>query len=154
MCIRDSLKTEHAKMWDLSAHGLFADTKFDYQVSLFSMNISNKLTQLSGGNYTYWANTGSQKNKGLELSLGYVENFDSGFFKKIEPYFNYSLYDFKYDNFVTNGKNYSGKEVVGVPKHKASLGLDFTTPVSYTHLDVYKRQVQDFSVGDESGCSF
>ena len=24
-------------------------------------------------------------------------------------------------------ENYSGKEVVGVPKHKASLGLDFTT---------------------------
>ena len=123
----DDLKTEHAKMWDLSAHGLFADTIFDYQVSLFSMNISNKLTQLSGRNYTYWANKKKKKNKGLELSLGYVENFDSGFFKKIEPYFNYSLYDFKYDNFVTNGKNYSGKEVVGVPKHKASLGLDFTT---------------------------
>lgn len=127
----DNLKTEHAKMWDLSAHGLFADTKFDYQISLFSMNIDDKLTQLSGGNYSYWANTGYQKNQGFEMSLGYVENFDSGFFKRIEPYFNYAYYDFKYKNFETSGVNYSGNEVVGVPKNKASLGLDFITKAGF-----------------------
>lgn len=127
----DNLKTEHAKMWDLSAHGLFADTKFDYQLSLFSMNISDKLTQLAsnanGVNYTYWANTGHQQNRGLEMSLGYVENFSSGFFKRIEPYFNYAYYDFKYKEFNTGGVDYSGNEVVGIPKNRASLGLDFTT---------------------------
>ena len=123
----DDLKTEHAKMWDLSAHGLFADTKFDYQVSLFSMDIEDKLTQLSAGSYSYWANTGHQKNQGLELSLGYAENFTGGFLKRIEPFINYSYYKFKYEDFATGGKDYSGNEVVGVPKHKAAIGLDFIT---------------------------
>ena len=123
----DNLKTEHAKMWDLSAQGMFFDTKFDYQVSLFTMDISDKLTQLSAGTYSYWANTGKQSNKGFEASLGYVENFSSGFFKRIEPYFNFAHYNFKYDDFVTGGKDYSGENVVGVPENKLSFGLDFIT---------------------------
>lgn len=122
----DNLKTEHAKMWDISAQGLLFDTKFDYQVSLFSMDISDKLTQLSAGSYSYWANTGKQANKGFELGLGYVESFDSGFLKRIEPYFNFAHYNFKYSDFVTGGNSFTGKKVVGVPEDKLSVGLDFT----------------------------
>lgn len=127
----DNLKTEHAKMWDFSAQGLLVNTKFDYQISLFTLDISDKLTQLSGGNYSYWANTGHQINKGIEASLGYVEKPKTGFLKKIETYFNASLYDFKYKDFKTVMDDvevdYSGNKVVGLPKSKLSLGLDFET---------------------------
>ncbi len=127
----DNLKTERAKMWDLSAQGLLFNTKFDYQISLFDMKINDKLTQLSTGTYSYWSNTGNQHNKGFEISLGYVENFGSGFFKRVEPYFNFAHYNFKYSDFKTvlggSLQDYSGKSVIGVPKNKFSLGLDFMT---------------------------
>ena len=103
--VNDDLLPEKAKMIDLSMHGLLFRNRLDYQVSIFSIDITNKLTQLSGvipagGTYTYFANTGNQSNKGLELSLSYlIVPSTTSFIRKIEPFFNYSNYNFKYADF-------------------------------------------------------
>jgi iron complex outermembrane receptor protein len=133
----DNLLPEKAKMFDLSVKGVFFNNKFDYQVSVFNINISNKLTQLSGvnpagGTYNYFANTGNQTNKGMELSLGYLMlNSPKSFIKKIEPFLNYSNYDFKYNDFKTKFGSeildYSNKQVVGLPKTKYTVGVDIIT---------------------------
>ena len=133
----DNLLPEKARMIDLSTHGLLFNNRLDYQVSLFNINISNKLTQLSGvnpagGTYSYFANTGNQINRGLELSLGYLlVGKANSFIKKVEPFFNFSNYDFKYGDFKTRfGSDvidYTNKQVVGVPQTKYTLGLDITT---------------------------
>lgn len=137
--VNDNLLPEKAKMIDLAIQGLLFRNRLDYQVSLFNIDITNKLTQLSGvnpagGTYTYFANTGNQSNSGLELSLGYlIVPKTKSFFKKIEPFFNYSNYNFKYSNFKTKFGNdivdYSNKQVVGIPKTKYTLGLDIVTKV-------------------------
>lgn len=135
----DDLIAEKAKMVEVSAQGLLFNTRLDYQVSIFNMNIENKLTQLSaanpaGGSYTYTANTGNQLNKGLEASVGYVYEMKSNpFLSKVTSFVNFSYYDFKYTDFSTkvgNGAltNYSNNKVVGVPNQKYSIGLDFLTP--------------------------
>jgi len=127
----DDLVPEKGKMLDLGVHGLLLNGKLDYQVSLFTIDIQNKLTQLSGvnpagGSYTYFANTGSQKNNGFELSLGYLllSKKDGSFLKKIEPFLNLSNYNFQYNQFKNNSGDYSGKSVVGVPNLKYTLGID------------------------------
>ena len=124
-------------MIDLSVHGLLFNNRLDYQVSLFSINIANKLTQLSGviptgGTYSYFANTGNQLNQGLELSLGYaLIPKAKSFIKNIEPFFNLSSYNFKYSDFKTrfgvDVVDYSSKQVVGVPQSKFTFGLDIQT---------------------------
>ena len=134
----DDLIAEKAKMVEFSAQGLLFNTRFDYQVSLFNMNIENKLTQLSaanpaGGSYTYTANTGNQMNKGLEASIGYVFTINSNpFLSKVTSFVNFSYYDFKYTDFSTRVggilSDFSNKKVVGVPKQKYSVGLDFQSP--------------------------
>ena len=134
----DDLIAEKAKMVEFSAQGLLFNTHFDYQVSLFNMNIENKLTQLSaanpaGGSYTYTANTGNQVNKGLEASIGYVFTINSNpFLSKVTSFVNFSYYDFKYTDFSTRVggilSDFSNKKVVGVPKQKYSVGLDFQSP--------------------------
>ena len=130
--VNDDLQAEKAKMWDVSAQGVFGNTQLDYQVSLFNIEVANKLSQLNGTDsggktYSYWANTGDQKNKGFELSLGYNYSNPQSFITKIIPFINYSYYDFKYTHFNNNGTDFSGKNVVGTPKHKYTIGLDFTT---------------------------
>ena len=147
----DNLQPERAKMWDFSIHGLMSKTRFDYQVSAFRLNIKDKLTQLStissGTAYTYFANTGNQRNQGLEASLGYVYT-PNGFLKTVRPFVNYSYYDFKYTDFKTivGGVlgNFDHKTVVGVPRNKLAIGLDLDTKIglylnnTFTYLgDVY-----------------
>jgi iron complex outermembrane receptor protein len=114
--------------------GLLNDTKFDYQASVFRINIKDKLTQLSdisgGTNYSYFANTGDQRNQGLELSLGYVYSQNDSFIKTIRPFANWSYYDFKYTNYnLGANKDYDHKTVVGVPRNKVAIGLDFDSKV-------------------------
>ncbi|SFI12405.1 TonB-dependent receptor [Halpernia frigidisoli] len=133
----DNLKAERAKMWDFSIHGLLSHTRFDYQISAFRINVRDKLTQLSSLSgttaYTYFANTGDQRNQGLELSMGYVLSPNDGFLKTVRPFANYSYYDFKYTDFKTiiGGvlSNFDHKTVVGVPRNKLALGLDFDTNI-------------------------
>lgn len=132
--LNENLQPERAKMWDFSVQGLLLDTKFDYQVSVFQINVRNKLTQLTGNNgtvnYTYWDNTGNQRNSGAEMSLGYRYTSE-GFIHKIVPFFNMSYYDFKYSDFKTlvGGQltDYTHKTVVGVPRTKYAIGLDIQT---------------------------
>ena len=122
-------------MFDFSIQGLLLDTRLDYQFSLFSINIENKLTQLAGISgtlpYTFWSNTGAQHNKGLELSMGY--NWQPkinalSWIKKIEPFFSTSFNQFNYSNFKTsiNGTptDFTGKQVVCIPKMKYTIGVD------------------------------
>lgn len=134
----DNLKAETAKMIDFSIHGLLFNSKLDYQFAVFTMEIQDKLTQLSainpqgGAAYTYWANTGNQRNKGLELSLGYLLNFKQGIFlKSIEPFSSMTFNNFKYTDFKTQTgsaiMDYSGNTVVGVPNQKYTIGIDLKT---------------------------
>ena len=134
----DKLLPEKAKMIDFSVQGLLLGTCLDYQLSIFSINVENKLTQLAGMSgttpYTYWSNTGTQQNKGIELSIGYSWQPSLKalqWIKKIEPFIAASNYQFEYTNFKTlmNGLaiDYSGKQVVGIPKMKYTVGIDIQT---------------------------
>jgi iron complex outermembrane recepter protein len=145
----DDLLPEKAKMIDLGVQGLLFNGKLDYQFSVFTIDITNKLTQLSGvnpagGTYTYFANTGNQKNNGFELSVGYLllGNVEGkGFIKKIEPFLSLSSYDFKYSDFKTKFGSaivdYSDKQVVGVPKTKYSVGFDVVTNAGFYWNNTY-----------------
>lgn len=124
--VNDNLKPERAEMWDFSVQGLLAKTRFDYQLSFFNISITDKLTALKQGTTSFWTNTGKQVNKGFEASLGYVFNTEK-LFRSIKPFINYSYYDFKYNNLWVNNVNYANKKVVGVPKIKYAIGLDFDT---------------------------
>jgi iron complex outermembrane receptor protein len=135
----DDLKPERAGMIELSAQGLLAHTAFDYQVSVFSMDVTDKLTQLNGKDpatgtaYSYWANTGRQRNAGAEASMGYAWVLKPNkVLAKVEPFVSASYYQFKYTDFKTKFgtgiADYTDKQVVGVPQWKYTVGLDLTTP--------------------------
>lgn len=140
----NDLKPEHATQYELSAQGLLFNTHFDYQISLFSLMINDKLTQLSAidpsnnAPYTYTSNTGDQKNQGIELSMGYIWHVKKNpVLATVEPFVSSSFYDFTYTNFTTivgKGKtatSFDGKQVIGIPKNKFSIGLDLSSPFGF-----------------------
>jgi iron complex outermembrane receptor protein len=137
----DTLLPEKARMIEFSVQGLLHHTQLDYQFSIFRMIVDNKLTQLGGTNpanlqpYTYFANTGEQRNQGVELSVGYIWLLPRNpVLARVEPFASGSFYDFAYTDFrnkvgsATVATDYSGKQVVGVPRQKFSIGLDLASP--------------------------
>ncbi|WP_346729981.1 TonB-dependent receptor [Chryseobacterium capnotolerans] len=152
----DDLKPERARMIDFSVHGLLMNTKIDYRISAFRIDYSDKLTQLlipgNAANQTYWANTGSQKNTGLEVSVGYQYKTENSFVERIVPFVNLSYYDTKYKDFSmydpkyidpVTGKTvgklmvYDHKTVVGVPRNKYAVGLDIFTKPGFYLVNTY-----------------
>ncbi len=138
----DSLLPEKGRMIELSAQGLLFHSRFDYQFSIFRLDVDNKLTQLSGvdpqngATYTYFANTGTQRNQGIELSLGYLWALKKNpVLATVEPFFTASWYDFTYRDFKTKLggtiNDYSGKQTVGVPHQKYCAGIDLRTPQGF-----------------------
>lgn len=127
----DHLSPEKAKMVDFSVQGLLFNSNFDYQISLYSIDITNKLTQLYNNvdDYSYWANTGNQQNKGIEISLGYTAILNGSIIKKILPFTNFAFTKNTYKSFRTffedEEVDYSGNKVVGTPNTKYTFGLDF-----------------------------
>ena len=136
----DSLQPEKARMIEFSVQGLLLHTQLDYQFSVFRMNVDDKLTQLSGTDpiskaaYTYFANTGRQRNQGVELSVGYIWlPRTNPVIARVEPFVSSSFYDFTYTDFKNkvggaNVIDFSGKQVVGVPRQKATIGFDISSP--------------------------
>ncbi|MBV8328065.1 TonB-dependent receptor [Chryseobacterium sp.] len=142
--VNDDLKPERARMLDFSIHGLLLNTKLDYRFSAFRIDYSDKLTQLvvpGTPNLTYWTNTGSQKNTGLEFSLGYQYRTDDSFIERIVPFVNLSYYDTKYKDFSTiiagRKETYDHKTVVGVPRNKYAIGLDIYTKPGFYLINTY-----------------
>lgn len=144
--VNDDLKPERARMLDFSVHGLLLNTKLDYRISAFRIDYSDKLTQLTIPNskipgQTYWTNTGSQKNTGLEFSVGYQYRTENSFIERIVPFVNLSYYDAKYKDFTTivGGieKTYDHKSVVGVPRNKYAVGLDIFTKPGFYLVNTY-----------------
>ncbi len=143
--VNDDLKPERARMLDFSVHGLLLNTRLDYRISAFRIDYSDKLTQLllpgNTSGQTYWGNTGSQKNTGLEFSVGYQYRTDHSFIERIVPFVNLSYYDAKYKDFtnIVGGKKdtYDHKSVVGVPRNKYAVGLDIFTKPGFYLVNTY-----------------
>ena len=134
--VNDALAPERARMWDFSMHGLLDKTRLDYQLSVFNIDIRDKLTSVRTPSWSYWANTGQQQNRGFEGSIGYIYH-PTGWLTAVKPFINYSYYDFKYNTLTINGADYSNKRVVGVPRNKYAIGLDFDTSVGLYLINTF-----------------
>jgi iron complex outermembrane recepter protein len=131
------LKPERGTLFEVGSKGLLLGQRFAYEVALFDMRITDKLTPQSitdsSGSvlYTITTNAGSQTNLGLELSLKYALFKDANApLSLLQAFVGYTYSHFRYDDFKSDNNNnaqtinYDGKKVVGVPDHIYGVGLD------------------------------
>ena len=80
------------------------------------------------------------------MSVGYVYRLKDTFLYKIQPFVSYTHNNFKYSKFSTYLQeagqpaaimNYDDKNVVGVPKNKLSIGVDFDTKTGIYWQNTY-----------------
>ena len=155
--VNTGLKPEYGDQFEIGTKGSVLKDKLSYQLALFSLKFSNKMTAISvplnatTTAYSYVVNGSDQKHKGLEATLKYaIVNNPQGLFTNVTPFINFTYSDFKYgDNFtlVTGSTvalrdtiDYSGKRVYGVPKVMNALGVDVATRLGiYANLvHIYK----------------
>jgi iron complex outermembrane recepter protein len=130
------LEPERGTQFEIGSSGLVLDNRLMYQVALFDLRVSDKLTSQSvfdnNGTqlYAYTVNAGDQSNRGAEASLAYAVIDDrAAMLSSLRPFVTYSYSDFTFTDFRSNNNNgatidYSGNQVPGVPKNMYTLGLD------------------------------
>ncbi|MBV6522435.1 MAG: Vitamin B12 transporter BtuB [Gemmatimonadaceae bacterium] len=131
------LKPERATQVEFGTKGSVLDNRLSYQLALFRLDVSDKLTSQSVFDnqgtqlYSYTVNAGDQANKGLELAASYAMLSEpAGILTQLRPWLSYALSDFTYSDFSSNNNNdagtvrYDGKRVVGVPRTVWTLGAD------------------------------
>jgi iron complex outermembrane receptor protein len=169
--LNTGLKPEEGNQFEIGTKGSLLESKFNYQLALFSTEFKNKMTSVAvplDANttaYTYIANGGGQVNQGLELAVNYeAYKSNSGFFSNIRPFANLTLSDFTYKDFtyeslsggVPSTANYDGNDVAGVSPVVANVGIDVTTNLGlYGNLNFsYKDAMPITSDGNNQSADY
>lgn len=135
--VNTNLKPEKGNQIEIGTKGNLLDGKLSYQLAWFNLTVEDKLvpqavTDNTGSVlYTQTVNAGKQQNQGVELALSYaIINDPLRPVSLLRPFVNYTYSNFTYKDFKSDNNNndktidYSGNEVVGVPPHMLSAGLD------------------------------
>lgn len=143
--VNTGLKPEHGTQFEVGSKGELLKGRLAYQLALFDAQFADKMTVVAVPNvsntatsYTYVVNGGSQDNKGLEALVSYaVVTSGNSFLTSLTPFANIAWSDFTYKDYkfqqLSSDKksavetDYSNKQVAGVPKLTANLGVDITT---------------------------
>jgi len=154
--VNEDLKPEIGNQFEVGTKGTLLNNKLTYEIAYFNAVFSNKMTAVAVVSpasptttlYSYMVNGGDQKDNGVEALVKYtILESASGFFRFIRPFANLSYSDFKYgDGFkiqksVVLTEDYSGKEVAGVSKITANIGVDLSMAaglyanISYNYKD-------------------
>jgi iron complex outermembrane recepter protein len=141
------LKAETGTQYEIGTKGSLLKDKLHYEIALFNVIFSNKMTTIAVPNaantatsYTYVANGGTQNNKGLEALVKYtVYQTTDKFVKSITPFANFCYSDFKYEDFKfqkldASKKNivevdYGGNVVAGAAPITFNAGIDVDTKI-------------------------
>lgn len=146
------LKPEKGTQYEVGSKGSLLNKKLSYQLALFNLNVTDKLTTqavVEPGTgtilYSYSVNAGKQKNKGVEVSLNYsLVDDNTSFISLARPFANYTYSHFRYDNFKSDNNNnerttdYSGKAVMGVPANNLNAGFDVGLKSGFYLLTTYQ----------------
>jgi iron complex outermembrane receptor protein len=132
--IRDDIQAERGVNYEVGARGTMWDSKFNYDVTLFSFQMQDQLVPQSvGPNNTIYNNAGKTSKLGVETALSYFWSNSGSFIRTLRPFLSYTYSHFEFEEFVlldAGGqviRDYSGNEVTGISPHVLSAGLDVTT---------------------------
>jgi len=136
--VNTSLRPERGTLFEAGSKGSLFDDRFSYEAALFDLVVTDKLTSQTVtdqfGTYTITVNGGKQNDVGLELAARYaLLRSAEGPLRLLQVFGNYALSSFHYDGFKSDNNNnaktvdYTGKQVVGVPPHVITAGLDVVT---------------------------
>jgi iron complex outermembrane receptor protein len=120
--INPDIKQETGTNYELGSQLYFDEKKLSVNIAIYRMDIKNLLVaQRVGDDQFIGKNAGKTKHQGLELGLSYALDLSPNI--SVSPFFNYTISDHSFIDFVDGSNNYSGNPLTGVPKNRLNAGL-------------------------------
>jgi iron complex outermembrane receptor protein len=126
-----ALKPERAVQYEVGVQGSVLSDRLSGQLALFDIENTDKLLSQTVNSVTFTTNAGKQRNRGAELSLGWLAIDDAGrFLSTLRPWVSYAYTDAKFIDFRSDNNagpttvDFSGNAVPRVPRNMVSAGVD------------------------------
>lgn len=128
--INTDLKPETGWNFEVGSRGGFFNNKLNYSASIYRLNIKNLVVaRRTGADEFIGVNAGATRHDGIELSLDYTLLQNKSV--TVSPFLNYTLNNYKFEEFIDGLNDFSGNELTGVPNQVLNLGVDFNSTVGF-----------------------
>jgi iron complex outermembrane receptor protein len=120
--INPNIKPENGYNLEAGGKLYFFAKKLYTEIAVYRMKIKDLLVAQRVGDDQYvGVNAGETLHEGIEISAEYNLRLFQHW--SLHPYVNGSAGKYKFEEFVNNDIDYSGKNLTGVPKNKANAGI-------------------------------
>lgn len=117
-----ALNPEKGTNYEVGIRGNLLRQRLVFDIAAYSFRLQETIvTRRTDDGADYFANAGNTSQKGLEIALKYLVS------KSLIFWTNYTLQEYKFENYVTGGKDYSGNRLTGTSPNNVNIGLDFNS---------------------------
>ncbi|ARV10544.1 TonB-dependent receptor [Winogradskyella sp. PC-19] len=128
--INNELKPETGWNYEIGTRGGIFNNKLQFNLSVYRLDVKNLLVaRRTTQDQFIGVNAGQTLHDGLEISLN--SNLINKESFTLNGFFNYSLNNYKFENFVDGDNDFSGNDLTGVPSEIVNTGLDFATEIGF-----------------------
>lgn len=124
--INTELKPETGWNYEVGARGRVFKSKLQFNIAAYRLDIRNLLIarRISDDQFI-GVNAGKTQHDGLELGLNYQWIDNNAL--KLNTFFNYTLNNFTFKEFIDDGTDFSGNDLTGVPSEIINTGIDINS---------------------------
>ena len=128
--INPDISQEKGMNYEIGGTGFMFSRRLQGTVALYQMDIKDLLVaQRIGEDEFIGRNAGQTRHRGMEVSLQYFMRPWNSW--NVSPFLSYTLNDHNFVDFQTEGSDFSGNPLTGVPKHRIYGGLQINSDLGW-----------------------
>lgn len=123
--VNPNIKPESGYNFEIGSKLYSTDKKFHTEIAIYRMQIQDLLVARRIGDDQYVGiNAGETLHEGIEITADYSWQINNSL--NLVPYFSASIGEYKFEDFIDNGNNFSGNKLTGVAANTMDMGLTFS----------------------------
>ena len=128
--INTDLEPETGWNYEVGTRGGIFDNKLQFNIAAYRLDVRNLLVARRTSQEEFiGVNAGQTLHDGLELSLN--STLINNEILSINGFFNCSINNYKFEDFIDGDNDFSGNDLTGVPSEIINIGVDFTTKIGF-----------------------
>ena len=121
-----NLNPETGWSYEVGMSGIIANA-IDYHLALYDFRLNNTIViQRDSTGADYFVNAGNTEQQGIELNASWTHFSASPLLKSYRLYSSVTYNHYRFGQYVTDGNDFSGKQVTGIAPLIIGFGLDLT----------------------------